>query len=125
MRLALLIGSLVMTVFVAACGASAPAQPAVDAGQKFAMQVNDTMQFQPASIAIPAGQPFELTLENVGPMTHDFSLSEGVAQPVTIEVKPGESSSATFTIDKPGAYSFVCNQPAHALAGMRGTIVVR
>ena len=83
------------------------------------------MQFGTPTLEVQAGQPLELTVENVGDMPHDFSLSEGVAQPVKIEAKGGESATGTFTIDKPGTYTFVCTQPAHALLGMRGTIVAR
>ena len=122
LRSALLFGALVL---VLACGGPAPSQPPVNAGRQLTIQVNDSMQFAPASIAVEAGQPFELTLQNVGNMPHDFSLSEGVARPVKIEVGAGESATGTFTIDKPGTYSFVCAQPLHALGGMRGTIVAR
>jgi len=89
------------------------------------MRVDNTMQFATATLEVQAGQPLELTVENVGGMAHDFSLSEGVAQPVRIEAAGGQTAGATFTIDKPGTYTFVCSQPAHALAGMRGTIIAR
>jgi len=55
-------------------------------------------------------------------MPHDFSLTDGVAQPVKITATGGQSASGTFTIEKPGTYSFDCSMPGHAAAGMRGTI---
>jgi nitrite reductase (NO-forming) len=88
------------------------------------MRVENGMQFSPTSIGVPSGQPVELTLENVGGMTHDFSLSEGVAEPVKLVVDGGKQATVTFTIQRPGSYTFTCNQPGHGLAGMRGTIVV-
>jgi uncharacterized cupredoxin-like copper-binding protein len=35
------------------------------------------------------------------------------------------SSMANFAIERPGTYTFVCDQPGHALAGMRGTIIAQ
>jgi plastocyanin len=108
-----------------ACSSPTPSQPPVSVGKQFTMRVDNTMQFATPTLEVQAGQPLELTVENVGGMAHDFSLSEGVAQPVTIEAAGGQTASATVTIDKPGTYTFVCSQPAHALAGMRGTIIAR
>jgi plastocyanin len=42
---------------------------------------------------------------------------------VKIEATAGQQSAATFTIDKPGTYTFTCAQPMHGLAGMKGTIL--
>jgi hypothetical protein len=58
----------------------------------------------------------------VGDMPHDFTLSDGVAQATKIEAAGGQTARGTLEIDKPGTYQFVCSQPAHALAGMRGTM---
>jgi uncharacterized cupredoxin-like copper-binding protein len=115
--------STVALVLVATACSSTPSEPPVRASGQFTMRVDNTMQFGTRALAVKAGQPLELTLENVGGMPHDFSISQGAAEPVKIEAQPGESARGAFTIDKPGTYEFVCNQPAHALAGMRGTIV--
>jgi plastocyanin len=120
------LAALATLVLAGACtGASASDPPAVAAGPHMTIHVDQSMQFTPTSFAVQAGQPIELTLDNVGTMTHDFTLSEGVAQPVKIEVAGGEQATATFTIDKPGTYTFTCAQPLHSLAGMKGTIVAR
>jgi uncharacterized cupredoxin-like copper-binding protein len=67
----------------------------------------------------------ELTLRNSGQMPHDFTLNEGVAQPVKLTVNGGETASGTFTLERPGTYSFDCSMPGHAMAGMRGTITAQ
>ena len=72
-----------------------------------------------------AGQPVELTLRNGGSTLHDFALTEGVSGPVKIEAQGGQAANGTFSIDKPGTYTFVCSVPGHAAGGMRGTIIVR
>jgi uncharacterized cupredoxin-like copper-binding protein len=89
------------------------------------MQVDNSMQFGTRSFAIHAGQPLELTLQNTGSSQHDFSLNDGVAQPIKIEAAGGQTAEGTFVIQEPGTYEFVCSQPGHSLAGMRGTIVVQ
>jgi plastocyanin len=121
-RFGLILGGLLLAT---ACSGPASAQPPVSVGKQFTMRVDNSMQFGTPALEVQAGQPLEFTLENVGGMPHDFTLSDGVSEPVKIEAKGGETSSGTFTIDRPGTYTFVCSQPAHALAGMRGTIIAR
>jgi plastocyanin len=116
--------ALAVVLTASACSPAAPAGPAVEAGSHLTMQVDNSMHFTPTAIALKSGQPLEVTVDNVGGMTHDFSLSEGVAQPVKLEAASGQQASGTITLDRPGAYTFVCSQPGHALAGMKGTIVV-
>jgi uncharacterized cupredoxin-like copper-binding protein len=83
------------------------------------------MKFEPAATSVRARQPLALTLGNVGQSAHDLALNEGVTQSVKLTVNSGETTSQTFTFDKPGTYKFECSMPGHALAGMRGTITVR
>ena len=90
--------------------------------QDVTVTVGNTMSFDPASITVLAGQPVQLTLRNNGLMPHDFTLNYGVAQPVKVTATGAQSASGTFTIEKPGTYSFACSMPGHAAAGMRGTI---
>src|SRR5262245_59932139 len=104
--------------FASACSSPSSTPPPVHPRRQITMRVDNTMQFGTPSIAVAAGQPLELSLENVGSMEHDFTLSDGVAQQVKIEAAGGQTASDTFTIDKPGTYQFVCGQPGHALAGM-------
>jgi uncharacterized cupredoxin-like copper-binding protein len=39
-------------------------------------------------------------------------------------VQPGNDSTFTVSITKPGTYPFKCTQPGHAAAGMTGTLTV-
>jgi uncharacterized cupredoxin-like copper-binding protein len=97
----------------------------VQADGQFTMLVDNSMQFGTKSLAVHAGQPLELTVQNTGSSMHDFSLNDGVAQPIKIEVGGGQTAEGTLVIQKPGTYEFLCSQPGHSLAGMRGTIVVQ
>ena len=126
MRRVLILPSVVVGVLVAAaCSGPTGTQPPVAARGQFTMRVDNSMQFATPTIIVQAGQPLELTLDNVGGMPHDLSLSDGVAQPIKIEAAGGQMARGTFVIERPGTYQFVCNQPAHALAGMRGTIIAQ
>jgi nitrite reductase (NO-forming) len=126
-----MIGLLVATLVLSACSSSGAtsatpvpeASPSSDA-QQVMLKVGNAMSFDPASITVRAGQPVQLTLQNSGLMPHDFSLSDGVAQPVKITASGGQSATGVFTVDTPGTYSFVCSMPGHAEGGMRGTITV-
>jgi uncharacterized cupredoxin-like copper-binding protein len=93
--------------------------------QQLTIHSFDAMHFEPNVISVRAGQPVELTLTNDGTSDHDFTLSEGVPQPVQVVVKGGQSAMSTFTLDQPGTYSFTCAQFGHAGAGMRGTITAQ
>jgi uncharacterized cupredoxin-like copper-binding protein len=83
------------------------------------------MDFNPSTFTVHAGQPVQLTLQNTSQTPHDFSLGQGASQPIKITAQGGQTASGTFTIDKPGTYSFDCSMPGHAMAGMRGTITAQ
>jgi nitrite reductase (NO-forming) len=103
----------------------APAAAAPTGAQLVTLTVGNGMSFDPSSITVRAGQPVQLTLQNKGQMPHDFTLADGVAQPVKITAMGGQTASETFSIDKPGTYTFECSMPGHAVVGMRGTISVQ
>src|SRR5438067_22863 len=77
--------------------------------QDVTVTVGNTMSFDPPSITVLAGQPVQLTLRNNGVMPHDFTLTDGVAQPVRLTANGAQSASGTFTIEKPGTYAFECS----------------
>ena len=85
----------------------------------------DTLQFDPPTLSAKAGQPIQVTLDNSGQLVHDFSVTEGVSQPVKSTAQPGQKAVSTFTIDKPGTYTYFCGQPGHEEAGMKGTLTIQ
>ena len=107
---------------------SGGADAAITAGpgvQQITVTVGNRMSFDPSTIDVHAGQPVQLTLQNNGTIAHDFALTDGVAQPVTITAPAGQTATALFTIAAPGTYTFECSIPGHASAGMRGTVTAR
>ena len=106
---------------------AAPAQAAIaaDGTQQATVRVGNSMSFEPRNITLKAGQPVQVTLQNSGNLPHDFSLTAGVTSPVKIQADGGQTARATFTIDQPGTYTFVCSVPGHESDGMRGTLTVQ
>src|SRR5262245_15088015 len=82
--------------------AGTPAPAAPDGVQRVGLIVGNSMSFDPSTIRVRAGQPVELTLRNTGQLPHDFTLSDGAAQPVKIAAGAGQTASGTFTLATPG-----------------------
>jgi uncharacterized cupredoxin-like copper-binding protein len=81
------------------------------------------MQFTPTRISVKAGQPVQLTFENDGHVVHDFTLAQGVATRFQTAASGGQQTTGTFAVTAPGTYTFVCAQPGHESAGMKGTLI--
>jgi uncharacterized cupredoxin-like copper-binding protein len=84
---------------------------------------------------IKAGSPIHVTVTNKGGIPHELVLEAGQCAKqcalrigghnAEIEgVRPGVTKSATWTITKPGTYTFTCRVPGHWKAGMRQTFTV-
>ncbi len=122
---------------LAACGggsgttAAKPAAGSASAGgggatQQLTVKALDTMKFEPATLSAKAGQPIQVTIDNTGQTIHDFTIEQGVPSKVQVIAQAGQkATTAPFTIDKPGSYTFFCSQPGHEAAGMKGTLTVQ
>jgi nitrite reductase (NO-forming) len=78
-------------------------------------------KFAPAELTVAGPTSVTISLQNKGAVEHDVTV-EGVAGKAY--AKPGQTSSATFKLAKPGSYAFFCSLPGHKEAGMVGTLVV-
>ena len=129
LKRASLVFLVVLFPILAACtapSANNPASGATSSTQQLTVKSMDTMKFDPATLTAKAGQPIQLTLDNSSDqLAHDFYITDGVPQPITISAQPGQKAAGTFTIDKPGSYTYYCNQPGHEQAGMKGTLTVQ
>lgn len=103
-------------------GVATPEAVSADGVQHLTVLVSNEMRFSPSRIVVKAGQPIELTLRSIGLAPHDFVLAEGTNEPVRIAVEGGRTATATFTLARPGTYTFICSVPGHSDGGMRGTI---
>ena len=100
-------------------GAPMAPSPTVAGASVIVMQGN-TPTFSPNTFTVKAGQPFTIEL-TANDAEHDLSV-RGVDGHV--HAYAGQTVSGGFQIDQPGTYEFVCDQPGHADAGMKGTITV-
>lgn len=102
--------------------------------------------FSPDLIEVTAGQPVRLTLNNVGVVEHDWSISHirvanvrehsiqsaghgndmhGKDPDLHVAVMTGQSGVVEFTPIEPGKYEIACTVAGHKEAGMVGTLVVK
>jgi uncharacterized cupredoxin-like copper-binding protein len=131
MKRLFLIGFIALLPVLAACTSATATKPSDGAAsgsattQQFTVKAMDTMKFDPPTLSAKAGQPIQVTLDNTGQLLHDFSITEGVSQPVKISAQPGQKAVTTFTIDKPGTYTYFCAEPGHEQAGMKGTLTIQ
>jgi len=122
---ALLAAALALT----ACsgGASGAASKPAGGGGPQTITVNgsDQMRFNPPSLAVTAGSPVRLTLNDAGAaLVHDFTIDNVGGQRVHIEAQPNGSANGELTAPA-GTYQFYCSQPGHREAGMQGTLTAR
>src|SRR5581483_10000972 len=96
-----------------------------DGPQQIALTAAD-LSFTPNSIQMVVGQPVQLTITNLGQLDNDPQEQvDNAAQGVLdVDFDKGDTSTVTFVPTTAGTYSFQCDQPGHADAGMKGTFVV-
>lgn len=93
---------------------------AVPGARDVVVRTND-YAFQPATVTVPAGRDFNLTLENQGRVPHDLTVP---ALGIHVVAAPGQSTTISIAALAPGRYRMLCSVPGHAAAGMTGTFVV-
>ena len=71
------------------------------------------------SIARPGNVAF--TVKNRGSIEHNFKIN-GKSTP---DLQPGKTAHLSVTFKKKGRYRYLCTEPGHAAAGMRGVFTVR
>jgi nitrite reductase (NO-forming) len=60
------------------------------------------------------------SLTNMDPLEHKVTIDS-----LGLKVTALANQTKTFTISKPGTYTFYCSIPGHRAAGMLGRIVVK
>lgn len=95
-------------------------------------------KYEPNTFIIPPGKEITLNITNKGAIEHEFVIMKygtNVGENFgdedeeniywEIEVKPGETTTVTFTApEQIGQYQFVCGIEGHFTAGMSGTLRV-
>jgi uncharacterized cupredoxin-like copper-binding protein len=106
------------------------------------------LAFTPAATSVAAGSHPRATRDSVGAQEFSFRLStRSISKPgqVTFTVKnrgsilhnfkingkstpnlqPGKTAHLSVSFKKKGRYRYLCTEPGHAAAGMRGVFTVR
>lgn len=119
--------TVLVVVGLAGCGggssaSSTPCPPRADTraavGGKVTICAFD-IHYDVKTITATAG-PLTVTLLQKGSVAHTFKV-EGTGFEIKVDGKKEATGTVTLTT---GTYSFECTTPGHALAGMRGKIVV-
>jgi len=113
----LIMGAMLFVIALAlvACGGGAPQPVTIN------VKGGDDFKFDPGAITVKVGQAVTVNLTNGGALDHTFLIDE---LNVKIEVKPGQSGTATFTPSAAGTFVIYCNVPGHKEGGMVGTLTV-
>jgi plastocyanin len=101
---------------------SAPA-PSPHPGAQEVTVTGVDFKFEPNTISVTAGEPFDVVFQNEGTQPHTFTLQGGTS--FELKADPGGSDSGSLAALKPGTYDFVCSVPGHAQLGMTGAITVK
>ncbi len=67
----------------------------------------ETGGWTPENLTVAVGQPLHLRLTS-DDVTHSFAI--GQSDQPAVEVKPGEMTEVTLTLDHPGKYTFYCTR---------------
>jgi len=97
-------------------------------------------RFEPAALALKAGELTRLTFKNAGQTLHDVTIVSGPGiatpdahaggdqmadkQPYHIAAEAGKEASLPLNLPA-GSYTFICSVQGHKELGMTGTITVQ
>jgi uncharacterized cupredoxin-like copper-binding protein len=116
--------ALTLAALLAGCGGGGSGGGSADApsGPADIRVVAKEYRFEPADLAIDAGKPSVVEVENIGSIPHDLTVRKGDFK---LTVQRNQTGRKTLTVDGPGTYEIYCSLPGHKSAGMHGELTVR
>lgn len=116
-----------VAVAIAAVGTAVGAASAFGADAPNAVapqQVAVTMsefKFTLKPTSVKKGRAVVFRLANKGAVAHDFRI----LGKKSALVQPGKNGTLRVTFTKVGRFAYICTLPTHALAGMKGRLLVK
>ena len=118
-----------------------PGDPA-KVSRSVAIDMKDTMRYDPARINVKRGETIRFVVKNSGQLRHEVVLGTVKelrehaalmrkfpemehADPNQLAVEPGKTGELVWQFANPGTFDFACLQPGHYEAGMHGKIAVK
>lgn len=126
----ILVSLLLLSMGLAACGASATQSRS--AGAQVAQKATTgeaTVKITAKEFSYTFDNPtanagtITFVIQNAGVMDHDFAIQGNGVEQKTPLIKPGQSATFKVTLS-PGAYAYKCTVPGHDILGMKGTFTV-
>jgi uncharacterized cupredoxin-like copper-binding protein len=105
---------------VGAASAFGADAPNAVAPQQVAVTMSE-FKFTLKPTSVKKGRAVVFRLANKGAVAHDFRIN-GKKSAL---VQPGKNGTLRVTFTKAGRFAYICTLPTHALAGMKGTLVVK
>jgi uncharacterized cupredoxin-like copper-binding protein len=147
-------------VLLSACAGAGPSTPgpvddhndftfgepaaAIDSDRTIEIIATDDFRFDPAELAVEAGETITFRVVNQGVLPHEFTLGDEATQaeheaemaemegmtmatdePNSIGLAAGETKEITWRFTAPGMVLIGCHTPGHYAAGMRGEVAVQ
>lgn len=94
--------------------------PADVSGQSSTKMSAQNFFFTPSTLAGTAGQKLTITLDNQGPVPHNFSIDD---QNISVTLQPGEQQDIQVAFPQSGSVQFYCQ--FHKSSGMVGQLQVK
>lgn len=105
------------------------------------IDMNDSMRFSPAVIAVKQGEVLRFVVKNSGKLKHELVIGSAGelkehaqmmakfpemehAEPNQVTLAPGKTGTVIWQFDTAGTVDFACLQPGHFEAGMKGQVQV-
>ena len=116
--------ALVAVALLAACGGGGSGGTSQPSGS-IKVTLTD-FHFDPSTITVPHGKVVFFLVNASGSLQHDLAIQDSSNNRVAISELISAGDSTTFTVDNiaAGDYTFLCTQPGHADAGMKGKLTV-
>ena len=105
---------------VGAASAFGADAPSAVAPQQVAVTMSE-FKFTVKPTSVKKGRAVVFRLANKGAVAHDFRI----LGKKSALVQPGKNGTLRVTFTKVGRFAYICTLPTHALAGMKGRLLVK